>query len=136
MDDDSEWQAQLEIERLAAELAAVAWRCWHWGDGYGAGVMDMIDQAFHDEGLPRRKAKPWVLRSDVEALVDRDGWSCHYCRTPLGWGHSLVSPPETDHKVPRSRGGGDELDNLVLACAGCNQRKHARFHDDFCEVCR
>jgi len=27
---------------------------------------------------------------------------------------------QTDHLVPRSRGGSDSADNLVLTCAGCN----------------
>ena len=33
-----------------------------------------------------------------------------------------------EHIVPRNHGGTDELDNLALACAGCNQEKGVR-HD-------
>lgn len=61
---------------------------------------------------------------------------CHYCGTqgtiywftlssgrPSGWvwfGH------EIDHLHPESLGGSGDVDNLVLACQGCNRRKGAR----------
>jgi 5-methylcytosine-specific restriction endonuclease McrA len=33
---------------------------------------------------------------------------------------------QRDHVLPRSRGGSDNLVNLVLACGDCNNRKGAR----------
>jgi 5-methylcytosine-specific restriction endonuclease McrA len=33
---------------------------------------------------------------------------------------------EVDHVIPRSRGGGDDMDNLVTACKDCNRGKGAR----------
>lgn len=47
---------------------------------------------------------------------------CVYCgpglRCPDGVKHAQV-----DHVVPRSKGGGNELGNLVLACFTCNSLK-------------
>lgn len=41
---------------------------------------------------------------------------CFYCGDEYG-------PFEIDHLHPRSRGGGDDLENLVLACRDCNRKK-------------
>jgi len=41
---------------------------------------------------------------------------CVYCRADQG-------PLHLDHVVPRSQGGLDTEDNLVLACASCNCRR-------------
>jgi 5-methylcytosine-specific restriction endonuclease McrA len=51
----------------------------------------------------------------------RDKHQCQYCG---------ARPPKNelsiDHVVPRSRGGLDHWDNLVLACKACNCRKGDR----------
>lgn len=36
-----------------------------------------------------------------------------------------------DHKVPLSRGGLHESDNLVLACRNCNFSKHTKTAEEF-----
>lgn len=51
------------------------------------------------------------FRDDV---TKRDQGKCVYC------GKDGV---QLDHIVPRAKGGGHSLDNLVLACQGCNQSK-------------
>ena len=53
--------------------------------------------------------------------MTRDGFACRYC------GEAAT---EIDHVVPRSRGGGDTLDNLVAACARCNASKCNRTPDE------
>jgi 5-methylcytosine-specific restriction endonuclease McrA len=94
----------------------------------------LLDQAFADVGLSAPEAGV-IPRSDTLRLADRDGWTCHYCLFPLGWGHASVRAPEVDHKQARARGGSDCLDNKVLACGPCNQEKGATHHDDFCQRC-
>lgn len=71
----------------------------------------------------------------VAALALRDGWTCHYCAAALGWGHESVTHPEIEHKTPKSRGGSDDLENLVLACRPCNRTKATQSHDEFCTAC-
>ena len=46
---------------------------------------------------------------------------CRYCGKLLSKRLSTL-----DHVVPRSRGGADDLTNLVLACRRCNLCKGAR----------
>ncbi|MGI9142010.1 MAG: HNH endonuclease, partial [Fluviibacter sp.] len=52
------------------------------------------------------------------AVLARDNHICAYC---------LSDQANTvDHVVPRSKGGTDDLDNLVAACMSCNSSKQAR----------
>lgn len=45
---------------------------------------------------------------------------CHYCR---GFTPDVL---EVDHLIPWSRGGSDDVENLVPACWRCNQEKSDR----------
>lgn len=50
------------------------------------------------------------------------GKACFYCGRDA----------EThDHFIPRTRGGGNEADNLVPACFSCNSRKHNRTVEEY-----
>ena len=68
------------------------------------------------------------IRDEVAA---RDGWRCRYCgcavvRPPAGRNHTAAEAPtiaSLDHWIPRSRGGSDELTNLVMSCRPCNDEK-------------
>ena len=61
--------------------------------------------------------------SDHE-VFRRDGFRCVYCghdgRTFETWAFL-----EVDHFKPRSRGGNDEIGNLVTSCVICNRMKSA-----------
>ena len=50
-------------------------------------------------------------------ILRRDKWTCGYC------GDRAAT---IDHVFPRSRGGLDRWDNLIAACARCNQSKGDR----------
>ncbi len=52
-------------------------------------------------------------------IYKRDNNSCQYC----GSTRSLT----IDHVIPRSRGGNDSWNNLVLACSRCNVKKGNKF---------
>ena len=53
-------------------------------------------------------------------VAQRAGHRCEYCRAPEAV-HSFAF--EVEHTLPRTRGGGDELNNLALACRACNAFK-------------
>lgn len=57
-----------------------------------------------------------ALRSSV---FERDDYTCHYCGER---GRQL----ECDHIEPISKGGTNEMGNLVTACAACNRRKRSK----------
>lgn len=49
-------------------------------------------------------------------LLERDGDECWFCGKPMGADATL------EHLVPKSKGGGNKLDNYALAHAACNHR--------------
>ena len=84
-------------------------------------------------------------RADIAALITRDGFHCRFCgiavvraevrtlihRTypeALPWGTSNLTQHagfqalwlQYDHLLPHARGGGNSLDNMIIACAPCN----------------
>jgi 5-methylcytosine-specific restriction endonuclease McrA len=53
------------------------------------------------------------------AIYQRDGHKCQYC----GSTRKLT----IDHIVPKSKGGSDDWDNLVVACSSCNVKKSDKY---------
>jgi 5-methylcytosine-specific restriction endonuclease McrA len=51
---------------------------------------------------------------------------CRYCQVVLTDENRTI-----DHVVPKSKGGGDSIKNLVLACQPCNIKKANLDLDDF-----
>lgn len=51
-----------------------------------------------------------------EYLLEKWGRQCAYCDIQN-------VPLQIDHRVPKSRGGSNRIDNLTLACISCNQKK-------------
>ena len=60
-----------------------------------------------------------------KALFDRDGGTCQYCGRKARKDGLTI-----DHVIPRSRGGTDSWDNLVLACLECNARKRNKVPEE------
>ncbi len=62
-----------------------------------------------------------TVRLTRKNLMLRDGYQCQYCG---------IRPPQRelniDHVFPRSRGGMDTWENLVVSCRLCNLRKGRR----------
>lgn len=52
---------------------------------------------------------------------ERAGNRCEYCG--LHQDQSPLAVLHVEHIVPKKHGGGDELDNLALACIDCNLHK-------------
>lgn len=57
-------------------------------------------------------------KSQRERLLEETAGVCVYCGHPL-----TVETMETDHIVPKSKGGTGEYLNKVCACGACNARK-------------
>jgi hypothetical protein len=62
-------------------------------------------------------------------VASRAGHRCEYCHAPEA---IFNFPFEVEHIVPAARDGGDDLNNLALACRSCNLRKGSQlvFLDD------
>jgi 5-methylcytosine-specific restriction endonuclease McrA len=59
----------------------------------------------------------------LQVLEDFD-YCCAYCGVQL-------DAPTMDHVVPLSKGGTNDIDNIVPACKSCNSRKRDRDLNEF-----
>jgi 5-methylcytosine-specific restriction endonuclease McrA len=59
----------------------------------------------------------------VKAFEESNG-RCVYCLNDLLASFEEFSQSQEDHLMPRSCGGPDSADNIVIACAVCNALKH------------
>lgn len=102
----------------------------------GAGISeDQISSAMEYLRFEKRKVAVGKTRADRVAryrrnrfstetewrkirlqVLDRDGAQCGYCQDRNG-------PLEVDHVIPVSKGGKEDLSNLVVACRSCNASK-------------
>ena len=64
-----------------------------------------------------RRLSDSVWRKVREQVFRRDKYTCQYCGAKARKLHC-------DHIYPLSRGGSNEMRNLVTACQRCNQSKH------------
>lgn len=63
---------------------------------------------------------------DIKKIYEQQGGRCWYCQTPVG------SKYHIDHRIPLSKGGSNNPNNLVVACQSCNCRKQGRMPHEFC----
>ncbi len=61
----------------------------------------------------------YAARKHKQAVGDAQGWICPYCGRDVSGRNGAI-----DHKIPVSRGGTSELDNLAVLCRSCNTSKH------------
>ena len=76
------------------------------------------------EAQTRPRPPPTVWRELRAFVFARDDFTCQYCGARGG---SL----QCDHIIPFSKGGSNELDNLVTACKPCNQSKRDKTLDEW-----
>ncbi|MBI3079844.1 MAG: HNH endonuclease, partial [candidate division NC10 bacterium] len=102
------WQHALNVCRLLEGRPLADWEC----------VGRMIASFLHT----------WDVSGDPKwrrdhRIFERDGWRC---RVP---GCSSRRSLQVHHVIYRSRGGGDEDDNLAVLCALCRYRHKAHYAD-------
>lgn len=65
-------------------------------------------------------SKRYLSSAEQRAIIERAGGRCEYCQSQMEYsGQSF----EFDHIAPISRAGETSLENLALACGGCNRHK-------------
>ena len=63
----------------------------------------------------------------ISAIRKRDKDRCRYCGCQVNWRARRGDAAATyDHVQPISRGGTNTVENVVVACKGCNDRKGRR----------
>lgn len=61
-----------------------------------------------------------IAKTKKQAIFARYGGLCAYCGKPMQRKNMTV-----DHLVPQSRGGGNNIENLMPSCRSCNGLKAA-----------
>jgi hypothetical protein len=84
--------------------------------------------ALQGTALPQGAGGPTLADPVYYAKVRRAlvalWFGCAYC-------DARSVPLEIEHALPVSRGGGDDPQNLLLACHACNQRKGTQTLEEF-----
>lgn len=79
----------------------------------------------HRDDMPQRTDVATIIkynaRANREQLYGKQGGHCNGCKE-----HFQMRHLEVDHFIPRSRGGGDGIENLQLLCGSCNRIKGDR----------
>lgn len=88
-------------------------------------LVPVPDPRDDDDGLGGNRRRMLLLAA-------RDGEHCVWCRKPLSHRDADAT---VDHVRCRSDGGGNGLENLVLACAACNHRRSNLPAEDWLARC-
>jgi hypothetical protein len=83
-------------------------------------------ELFNRKRKPARNPIDHVLRHEV---FKRDGYRCVECGAA-----KAETSLHVDHRIPVSRGGADELDNLQTLCRNCNLAKSNKIYCDVSEA--
>ena len=75
-----------------------------------------MTRAEHSRRPNRESVSKRIGAKSNRRLRERANHRCVYCG-------AIEGPMHLDHIIPRSQGGSDAEDNLVLACASCNSRR-------------
>jgi hypothetical protein len=64
-----------------------------------------------------------VTAEQKQAVLERARGCCEYCKSQARFATQSFS---IEHIIPRHWGGETTLDNLALACQGCNNHKYTK----------
>lgn len=126
VDDPMSWMAQmLTVYQMmtAEERAALhVWEREHL-DGCQVGTGDWPGWERYIGPHPSAFSEPKPIKRQLpesvrDAVFARDGRVCDEC--------GATDDLSIDHRIPESKGGGDDLGNLRVLCRPCNSRKGAR----------
>lgn len=77
-----------------------------------------------EERRAERAARSELLRELWSSVYSRDRGACLRCCETQG-------KLDAHHRLPRSRGGKDELENLILLCHRCHMAVHEHRVEDW-----
>jgi hypothetical protein len=84
----------------------------------GLGCQPFAPRGRFSKGTSKKMS---VTKKKRFEILSRDGFACVYCGQK---GDSVKL--EIDHVIPKSKGGSNEIGNLVTACFECNRGKSTR----------
>jgi hypothetical protein len=117
-------QGMIEVERWRLERLGKA----KWGQMELIYVVTPIDLArpIAFECYAHKTPKPVFSIEERREVWRRFHGTCLYCDNPVDLEDMAV-----DHGLPRSRGGSNDLSNLVCACHPCNTAKRTQTTEEY-----
>jgi hypothetical protein len=68
-------------------------------------------------------SRRYITTSEQQEVINRANRRCEYCQCPMDYSsQSFVF----EHIIPVAKGGETSLENLALACGGCNSYKYTK----------
>lgn len=67
---------------------------------------------------------------ELNRLFVEQEYLCYYCGKPF-FNNTLNAEYHVEHKTPLSRGGSNDILNIVIACPRCNLTKSAKTAEEF-----
>jgi len=81
--------------------------------------------------VPYRYEKNWLVSEDGKLTLDvKKYYRCHYCEECNFTDKQITK----DHKYPQSKGGKNNIKNIVAACLKCNRDKDDTPYDEYIKV--
>ena len=87
-------------------------------------LRERIRDKLRASAMARHYAKRKTILTELKRLQNN---RCAYCQ------QIVTGTPHIDHIMPKALGGSNEMSNLQLTCAPCNQSKCARHPIDFAQ---
>jgi 5-methylcytosine-specific restriction endonuclease McrA len=78
---------------------------------------------YHNRRARVSSAGGTFTTAEWQALVEQYGGRCAYC--------GALGPLVVEHRIPLSRGGTNDISNILPACARCNDKKHCLTEEEF-----
>ena len=99
---------------------AERWNFKNFGIGYCSltKFLDYLDS----QRLERRDGN--YLSKLRKEIFKRDNYTCQYC-------NKVGGILECDHIIPYSKGGSNDITNLITACRKCNRQKKDKSVEEF-----
>lgn len=72
-----------------------------------------------------KKIAKWKIIKTL--LAESQGYRCAHCQRPTNMISNHRRQATVDHVVPKSRGGTDDWNNLVMSCSRCNYKRQSKY---------
>lgn len=129
--DNKDWFI-LQIDRIDGELNVIP---WHWNEWVNLIVPDNCDHIKTTKGIIRMPtviiAKSYnklflkKLRPTKNSIYNRDNGICQYTGKKLSKNNCSI-----DHMIPKSRGGKNTWENMVLCDKRINNKKGSKLPEE------
>ena len=85
----------------------------------------MVRDAKRRKSIRNANKKSRITKEIIEKVLEIYSGKCAYCGCECYDGYHI------DHKIPLSKGGGNEIENLALSCPNCNWSKRDKTDIEF-----